>query len=137
MTVKKTYQITFKAELTEDDLKAMKGCFYQAINESMEISEVWGLEIKEDEIPDIKEAQKYTMHWDDVVDGLYACKTIDEVNEFLDTIPRKFGEWWVDTVPSGGGYYHYEVTNQWWDDMLEDTCIHTYALEIPVEEDED
>jgi hypothetical protein len=44
----KTYQITFKAELSEDDLKAMQSCFYQAMNESMEIKEVWGLEIKED-----------------------------------------------------------------------------------------
>ena len=46
--MKKTYQITFKAELSEDDLKAMQSCFYQAMNESMEIEEVWGLEIKED-----------------------------------------------------------------------------------------
>jgi hypothetical protein len=46
--MKKTYQITFKAELTEDDLNAMQSCFYQAMNESMEIEDVWGLEIKED-----------------------------------------------------------------------------------------
>lgn len=136
MPVKKTYQITFKAELTEDDLKAMKGCFYQAINESMEISEVWGLEIKEDEIPDIKEAQKYTMHWDDVVDGLYACKTIDEVNKFLDNIPRKFGEWWVDTVGEGEDA-HYEVTNEWWDENWEKLNSRIFYLDIEVDEDED
>jgi len=41
--MKKTYTITFKAELTEEDVKAMQGCFYQAMNESMEISEVWGV----------------------------------------------------------------------------------------------
>jgi hypothetical protein len=106
------------------------------MNESMEISEVWGLEIKEDEIPNIKEAQKYTMHWDDVVDGLYACKTIDEVNEFLDTIPRKFGEWWVDVV-SDGVKPCYEVTNQWWDSMNEELCSNSYQLEIEVEEEDE
>lgn len=45
----KTYKITFYAELNEDDLRAMQSCFYQAMNESMEIEEVWGLEIEEDE----------------------------------------------------------------------------------------
>ena len=96
--MKKTYQITFKAELTEDDFRAMNKYFYDTMNDSMEINNVWDLEMKEidgedtdNEIPDIKEAQKYTMHIDDVVDGLYACKTIDEVEDFLDTIPRKFG----------------------------------------------
>lgn len=47
--MKKTYKITFYAELNEDDLNAMQSCFYQAMNESMEIEEVWGLEIEEDE----------------------------------------------------------------------------------------
>jgi hypothetical protein len=46
--MKKTYKITFRAELTEDDLNAMQSCFYDAMNESMEIEEVWGLEIEED-----------------------------------------------------------------------------------------
>jgi hypothetical protein len=44
--MKKTYKITFKAELSEDDVRAMNGCFYQAMNESMEIEDVWGLELK-------------------------------------------------------------------------------------------
>jgi hypothetical protein len=138
--MKKTYQITFKAELTEDDLNAMQSCFYQAMNESMEIEDVWGLEITEDgkdaddEIPDIEEAQKYTMHWEDVVDGLYACKTIDEVNKFLDNIPCKFGEWWVDTVGEGEDA-HYEVTNEWFDTINEEPCSRIFYLEIKVEED--
>lgn len=46
---KKVYKVTFMAELTEDDLNAMQSCFYQAMNEAMEIEEVWGLEIEEDE----------------------------------------------------------------------------------------
>lgn len=139
--MKKTYTITFKAELTEDDVKAMNGCFYQAMNESMEISEVWGLEIREADNdfegrpPEIKEAQKYTPHIDDVIDGLMACETIDEVEDYLDTIPRKFGEWWVDTIGEGEDAY-YEVTNEWWDSMNEELCVNTYQLEIEVEEEE-
>lgn len=133
--MKKTYKITFMAELTEDDVKAMNGCFYQAMNESMEIEDVWGLEIEEDDsddTPDIRDAQKYTMHIDDVVDGLYACETIEEVEEYLDTIPRKFGEWWVDEVD---GYY--EVTNEWWDSMNEELCSNQYQLDIEVEDDDE
>lgn len=134
--MKKTYTITFKAELTEDDVKAMNKCFFDAMNEAMDIHELWGLEIKEDKIPDIKEAQKYTMHWEDIVDGLYACETIDEVKEFLNTIPRKFGEWWVDTVGEGEDAY-YEVTNVWWDEQYEEYNSRTFDLEIEVEADED
>lgn len=137
--MKKTYQITFKAELTEDDFRAMNKYFYDTMNDSMEINNVWDLEMKEidgedtdNEIPDIKEAQKYTMHIGDVVDGLNACETIDEVRDFLDTIPRKFGEWWVDEVD---GYY--EVTNEWWDEQYEELNSRTYDLDIEVEEEED
>lgn len=44
--MKKVYKITFYAELSEDDVRAMNGCFYQAMNESMELEDVWGLELK-------------------------------------------------------------------------------------------
>jgi hypothetical protein len=133
--------ITFKAELTEDDVKAMQGCFYQAMNESMEISEVWGLEIKEetgfDEEPDnnsIEDLHKYTMHIDDVEDGLYACKTISEVRDFLDSIPRKFGEWYVDIVMGLDGKAYYEVTNDYYE--YGELQVKTYDLEIEVEEED-
>ena len=132
--MKKTYTITFKAELTEDDLNAMQSCFYQAMNESMEIDDVWGLEIKEDKAPNIEDLHKYTMHWEDVIDGLYACKTIDEVNKFLDTIPCKFGEWWVDVV-SDGVRLCYEVTNEWFDPITEELNSNQYQLEIEVEDE--
>ena len=133
--MKKTYTITFKAELTEDDLRAMNKCFFDAMNEAMDIHELWGLEIKEDKIPDIKEAQKYTMHWEDVVDRLYACETISEVKEFLNTIPRKFGEWWVDTIGEGEDAY-YEVTNVWWDEQCEEYNSRTFDLEIEVKDED-
>lgn len=41
-----TYKITFNAELSEDDLRAMNKCFYDAMNESMGIEAVWGLKLE-------------------------------------------------------------------------------------------
>lgn len=137
----KTYTITFKANLTEEDVKAMKSCFYDAMNESMEIMEVWGLELKEetgfDEEPDnnsIEDLHKYTMHIDDVEDGLYACKTISEVRDFLDSIPRKFGEWYVDIVMGLDGKAYYEVTNDYYE--YGELQVKTYDLEIEVEDED-
>lgn len=135
--MKKTYKITFMAELTEDDVRAMNKYFYDTMNESMEIDDVWGLELEEDDsddTPDIKEAQKYTMHWDDVEDGLYACETISEVRAFLDDIPSKFGGWQVDIVGEGEDAY-YEVTNIYFDENGEPQTA-TYDLEIEVEEED-
>lgn len=127
--MKKTYQITFKAELSEEDVRAMNKYFFDTMNESMEIDNVWGLELTE-----VKDTPKTFTHIGEIEEALMSCTSITEVNKLLDNIPRKFGEWWVDTVDDPDGAF-YEVTNQWWDDMLEDTCVDTYALEIPVEED--
>ena len=129
----KTYKITFKAELTEDDLNAMQSCFYQAMNESMEIEEVWGLEIEEDKEDDFLEPNNGFYHIHDCVDALMACETIEEVHALLGAFPNKFGEWWVDVV-SDGVKPCYEVTNQWWDSMNEELCSNQYQLEIEVEE---
>ena len=79
----KTYTITFKANLSEDDLNAMQSCFYQAMNESMETSEVWGLEIKEDKEDDFLEPNNGFYHIHDCVDALMACETIEEVHALL------------------------------------------------------
>ena len=43
----KWYRISFSAKLNADDLRAMKKCFFDAMNESMEIYDLDGLEIKE------------------------------------------------------------------------------------------
>ena len=131
----KTYKITFKAELTEDDLNAMQSCFYQAMNEAMEIEEVWGLEVEEDKEEDFLEPNNGFYHIHDCVDALMACETIEEVHALIDNFPCKFGEWWVDTIGEGEDAY-YEVTNQWWDSMNEELCENTYELDIEVEDEE-
>jgi hypothetical protein len=44
---KKPYRVKFMADLTKDDVRAMKKCFYDAMLESMEISPVWNLKLEE------------------------------------------------------------------------------------------
>jgi len=111
----------------------MQGCFYQAMNESMEISEVWGLEITEDKFSAEPDNGFYHIH--DCVDALMNCESIDEVNNLLDNFPHKFGEWWVDTIGEGEDAY-YEVTNEWWDSVNEELCSNQYQLDIEVEEED-
>lgn len=43
----KWYRISFSAKLSADDLRAMKKCFFDAMNESMEIYDLANLEIEE------------------------------------------------------------------------------------------
>jgi hypothetical protein len=134
--MKKTYQITFKAELTEDDVRAMKKCFFDAVNEGMDICDLWGLEIKEDKEVDFLEPNNGFYHIHDCVDALMNCETIEEVHALLGTFPNKFGEWWVDVV-SDGVRLCYEVTNEYWDEQYKELCSNQYQLEIEVEEEEE
>ena len=46
---KYNYTITFHAALTNDDVRAMKNVFYQAMDEAMQIDDVWGLDLTPDE----------------------------------------------------------------------------------------
>jgi hypothetical protein len=131
--MKKTYTITFKAELAEDDIRAMNKCFFDAMNEAMDIHELWGLEITEDKFKAEPDNGFYHIH--DCVDALMNCETIDEVNNLLDNFPRKFGEWWVDVVGEGEDAY-YEVTNEYWDEQYEELCSNQYQLDIEVEEED-
>ena len=46
---KKWYTVTFSAKMSEDDVRAMKKCFYDAMEEAMEISPCADLDIKLEE----------------------------------------------------------------------------------------
>lgn len=50
--MKKWYKVTFYAEMTDEDVKAMKGSFFAAMSDSMEINNCEGLEIEEDTVGD-------------------------------------------------------------------------------------
>lgn len=44
---RKIYKITFNAELTQEDVRAMRKYFYDTMNEAMEIDTVWGLKLED------------------------------------------------------------------------------------------
>lgn len=48
--MKKWYKVTFYAEMTDEDVKAMKGSFFAAMSDSMQINNCEGLEIEEDTV---------------------------------------------------------------------------------------
>lgn len=49
MDKKLWYTVSFSAKMTEDDVRAMKKCFYDAMEEAMEISPCANLDIKLEE----------------------------------------------------------------------------------------
>lgn len=56
--MKKTYKITFRAELSEEDVRAMQKYFYDTMNEGMDIHCLWGLEMEEVEVEGDETASK-------------------------------------------------------------------------------
>lgn len=119
--MKKTYQVTFKAELSEDDVRAMKKCFFDAMNESMDICDLWDLELTE-----VKDTPKTFNHVNDIWSALEACETLDQIYDILDNIPAKFGTWWADVT----GESEIEVTSQWWDQNQEDMMTESQTFEV-------
>lgn len=47
-TNQKPVRVTFYANVTEDDIRALNKCFYDAMGEAMDIHDVWGLKIAEE-----------------------------------------------------------------------------------------
>lgn len=71
-------------------------------------------------------------HVNDVWDALEGCETMKQVEEVLDNVPRKLGEWWCDVINSD----ELEVTNQWWDEDQQDMMMESTRLHIQVGEDD-
>lgn len=55
MNEKKWYTVTFSAKMTEDDVRAMKQCFYDAMEEAMQISPCAALDIELEDDQDEEE----------------------------------------------------------------------------------
>lgn len=55
MSKKLWYTVTFSAKMSEDDVKAMKKCFYDAMEESMGISPCAALDIELEDDQDDEE----------------------------------------------------------------------------------
>lgn len=138
---KKCYQITFKAELTEDDVRAMKKCFYDAMLEAMEITPVWDLKLEPTEdpeaedfkpefkeyIPDLEDLLKLPMrHINDIRRCLEACKSKQDVLRVLELAPNMFGEWLVEFDDE---YKIFTIINTYYDDdegELEEEYCYNY-----------
>lgn len=151
---KKTYQITFKAELSEDDVRAMKKCFYDAMLDAMEISPVWDLklepaedpdtelpewpEIKEEEKPSLDELLKLPLrHIQDIKNCFEACKSRADVAKVIKMAPGMFGTW---SVSFDDEYHSFIITNTYWDDDLgdlEDEYWYDYPEDWDFDEEED
>lgn len=134
---KKTYQITFMADLTEDDVRAMKKCFYDAMLESMEISPVWNLKLEEIKNepepnpdtdrtapgkyqPSLEELLKIPMtHIQNVRDCFEACTSKADVFKVIKLVPNMFGHLDVDFDDEYEGF----------------TIVNTYTDEDGFQED--
>ncbi len=149
---KKTYQIAFKAELTEDDVRAMKKCFYDAMLEAMEISPVWDLKLEpvedpDSEVPtqefaeyepDLEDLLKLPMrHIEDIKKCFEACKSKQDVLRVLELAPNMFGEW---TIEFDDEYDCFTIINTYFDDdegELEEEYCYDYPDDWDYEIEDD
>lgn len=76
--MKQWHTITFSAKVDQDDIRALNKCFYDAMQESMEISECSGLTIK----PEYDESRKEKA----AVDFIEAIKALASKPENLENL---------------------------------------------------
>lgn len=155
---KKTYRITFMADLTEDDVRAMKKCFYDAMQEAMEIGPCWELQLEEikDEPEPNPEAtdlpawnlKKYEptleellmiplRHIRDVEQCFELCKSKLDVQKVLQAVPNMFGEWQVEFDDE---YKSFTVINTYFDDdegEIEEEYYYDYPEDWDFDEEWD
>lgn len=150
---KKTYRITFMADLTEDDVRAMNKCFYDAMSDAMEIGPCWGLKLEEQKfegepnpeaeskeyVPDLEDLLKLPMrHINDVKRYFEVCKSKQDVHRVLDCVPNMFGEW---TVEFDDEYETFTVINTYYDDdageFIEEEYCYDYSEDWEDKEEEE
>ena len=124
----KTYQITFKADLTEDDVRAMKKCFYDTMNEAMDIMEVWGLEIKPLESGLTQLIERGFTHISEVKAAFDACLSKADVTKVVGAIPEMFGTF---TVYFNDKERHFSVINNYFDAEIGDTFDDVFFFDYP------
>lgn len=157
---KKTYQITFMADLNEDDVRAMKKCFYDAMLESMQISPVWNLKLEEvnlnscdtnpedTEDEDVEESSpeappsllekllsKPMLCLRDAERCFEVCKSKNDVRKVLAMIPNGFGDF---VVEFNDEYKEFFVTNTYFDDdagELEEEYCYEYPEDWDFEDE--
>ena len=74
MEKKQWYTVSFSAKMTEEDVRAMQNCFYQAMEEAMQISPCAALDIELEDDQDEDDDISTTDHKALEYDGLYSDK---------------------------------------------------------------
>ena len=127
--MKKLYKIEFMAELTDDDVRAMNKCFFDAMNEAMEIYGLSNLKLTpiEDASTELEQvlAQPIT-HIVDVRLAFSLCKSSSDVEEVLRMIPAMFGSFTVDYDLENEGF---TVRNDFYD--TDDYCVEEFWIDFP------
>lgn len=67
---KKWYTVTFSAKMTEEDVRAMKNCFYQAMEEAMQISPCAALDIELEDDQDEDEFGGIDRGFEEMITGV-------------------------------------------------------------------
>lgn len=138
----KTYKITFMADLTEDDVRAMKKCFFDAMNESMDIHELWELKLEEVDFSNGEEADferrsksaveklmpECITHISQVKKLFEACVCKNDVDYVIERLPNMFGRFTVEYGTEDEGFV---VTNTYFDDQLDEEYEEDYEFDYP------
>ncbi len=125
----KTYKITFMAELSEDDVRAMNKCFFDAMNESMDIHNLFNLEITpvEDTPTELEQfLAKPLTHILDVKLAFSLCKSSRDVEEVIRRLPAMFGSFTVEYDLENDGF---TVRNDFYD--TDDYCVEEFWIDFP------
>ena len=127
--MKKLYKIEFIAELTEDDVRAMNKCFFDAMNEAMEIYGLSNLKLTpiEDAPTELEQvlAQPIT-HIVDVRLAFSLCKSSSDVEEVIRRLPAMFGSFTVEYDLENDGF---TVRNDFYD--TDDYCVEEFWIDFP------
>ena len=110
--------------MSEDEVEDMCDC-----NELTDL--MFEPDIEEDELEDAEDVEEFDPpmefnHVNDIWDTIEQCETLEEIEDVLDEIPRKFGTWFCDKIDDGV----VEVTNQWWDDDQQDMMVQSFRCEV-------
>ena len=116
--MKKVYKITFRAELSEDDVRAMQKYFYDTMNEGMDIHCLWGLELEEEESEDTTIDKSAFTHINDVWEFLDQFNTLEDLENACSEIPSKFGSFEVVNKDSYKDDGHFDICNSFWCDGI-------------------
>ena len=121
-----TYKITFNAELSESDLRAMNKYFYDTMND-MGIEDVWGLELEEIHEPTLEELiGKTWLHISDVTACFEVCKSKADVERVIELAPTHFGHF---EVCFNDEDEYFTITNTFYE--RDEACEEEYDFDYP------